>query len=239
MDRLPAGRGRYGGEAVAGHRRDDHIEGIRGVAAVGGRVGERADDVEQLDDRAGPAVGDDQRQGALVRRPDVEEVDVEAVDPGDERWEGVQPGLEPPRVVAAGPVVGQCLVERADLGGVLDGAPRDELPSSRRGLNAARTSVARSRKLSSAVSTRWPWPPKSGSRPAALASADGQSKWPVVALAARRLASELARPGGDRVAGQDPVQLGAGADIELGEHLAQVVLDRAGTDEQPGADLGV
>jgi hypothetical protein len=41
------------------------------------------------------------------------------------------------------------------------------------------------------------------------------------------------------VAGQDAVELAAGADAELGEDLAQVVLDRTGADEQPGADLRV
>ena len=34
-------------------------------------------------------------------------------------------------------------------------------------------------------------------------------------------------------------ELPAGADVELGEHLAQVVLDGARADEQPGADLRV
>src|SRR4029453_6518994 len=73
--------------------------------------------------------------------------------------------------------------------------------------------------------------------PAVLASATGQSEWPVVGLVACRLAGGLAGLGGGRVAGQGLVQLGAGADGELGEHLAQVVLDRAGADEQPSADL--
>ena len=59
------------------------------------------------------------------------------------------------------------------------------------------------------------------------------SRWPGGEPAGRR----LARAGRGRVAGQDPVQLGAGADPELGEHLAQVPLDRAGADEQLGADL--
>jgi len=36
---------------------------------------------------------------------------------------------------------------------------------------------------------------------------------------------------------QGLVQLAAGADVQLGEHLAQVPLDGAGTDEQLGADL--
>src|SRR4029453_3931242 len=34
-------------------------------------------------------------------------------------------------------------------------------------------------------------------------------------------------------------QLGAGADVQLGEPLAQVVLDGAGAEKQPGTDLGV
>jgi hypothetical protein len=42
-----------------------------------------------------------------------------------------------------------------------------------------------------------------------------------------------------RVGGQRLVELAAGGDGELGEDLAQVVLDRARADEQPGADLRV
>jgi hypothetical protein len=38
---------------------------------------------------------------------------------------------------------------------------------------------------------------------------------------------------------QHPVQLAAGADAELGEHLAQVLLDRPRAAEQRGADLWV
>src|SRR5580692_548962 len=40
-------------------------------------------------------------------------------------------------------------------------------------------------------------------------------------------------PGRGRVTGQHAVELAAGGDAELGEHLAQVVLGRAGADEQP------
>jgi hypothetical protein len=35
------------------------MEGVGRIAAVGGRVGKRADDVEELGDRTGPAVGDE------------------------------------------------------------------------------------------------------------------------------------------------------------------------------------
>src|SRR5579862_429906 len=41
------------------------------------------------------------------------------------------------------------------------------------------------------------------------------------------------------IAGKHPLELGAGVDAELEEHLAQVVLDRARADEELGADLGI
>src|SRR5260370_26948929 len=41
------------------------------------------------------------------------------------------------------------------------------------------------------------------------------------------------------VSGQSAMELATGADAELGEDLAQVVLDGARADEQPGADLRI
>ena len=64
---VPAELGRLAGEAVAGQGRQHQVERVLGAAAVRGRVGERADGLEQLDDRAGPAVRHDQRQRVLVR----------------------------------------------------------------------------------------------------------------------------------------------------------------------------
>jgi len=73
-----------------------------------------------------------------------------------------------------------------------------------------------------------------------------QCEWPVMARPAMPSAGEaggagwpagLVRPGGGRAGGQGAVKLAAGADVEHGEGLAQVVPDRARTDEQPGADL--
>jgi hypothetical protein len=78
---------------VTRQRGDHHIEGVRRAAAVGGRIGERPDDLRLLDDRAGPAVGDDQRQGVGMGGADVEEVEVEAVDLGRELRQRVQRGL--------------------------------------------------------------------------------------------------------------------------------------------------
>jgi hypothetical protein len=69
---VPAKLGRLAGEAVAGQGRQHEVERVLGAPAVRGRVGERADDLEQLDDRAGPAVRHDQRQRVRVRRPHVD-----------------------------------------------------------------------------------------------------------------------------------------------------------------------
>jgi hypothetical protein len=60
------------------------VEGVLGAAAVGRRVGERLDHLQELDDRAGPAVGHEQRDGVVVGRADVRELDVQPVDLGDE-----------------------------------------------------------------------------------------------------------------------------------------------------------
>ena len=65
---VPAELGRLAREAVAGHGRQHEVERVLGASAVRGRVGERADGLEQLDDRAGPAVRHDQRQRVLVLR---------------------------------------------------------------------------------------------------------------------------------------------------------------------------
>ena len=77
-----------------------------------GRVGEWTDSLEQLDDRARPAVGHDQRQRVLVGRLDVDEVDVQPVDLGLELRQGVQSRLAPAPVVLGRPVARQVLYRR-------------------------------------------------------------------------------------------------------------------------------
>jgi hypothetical protein len=76
------------------------------------RVGQRADDPQQLDHRPRPAVRDDQRQRALVPRLDVDEVDAEAVDLGLELRQGVQLRLARAPVVPGSPVGHQVLDSR-------------------------------------------------------------------------------------------------------------------------------
>jgi hypothetical protein len=80
------------------------VERVGGSPAVRRRVGQWPDDFEKLDDRAWPAVRDDERQGIGVLRADVEEVDAETVDDGAELRQRVQSRLGCPPVVPLGPV---------------------------------------------------------------------------------------------------------------------------------------
>ena len=76
----PAGGGGLARKPVARQRRNHHVERVRRAPAVSGGIGERLDDLQLLDDRAWPAVRDDERQRVLLSRPDVDEMDVEPVD---------------------------------------------------------------------------------------------------------------------------------------------------------------
>ena len=77
-----------------------------GVTAERDRVDERLDHLVELDDRAGPAVGDHQRHRVGVRRALVDEVDVDPVDLGDELVEAVERRLARAPVVLVDPVLG-------------------------------------------------------------------------------------------------------------------------------------
>ena len=86
----PAGLGRSRREAVARQRRNHDVEGVLRPAAIRGRIGERTDGLDLLEDRPGPSVRDDQRQRVRVAGAHVDEVDVHPVDGGLELREGVQ-----------------------------------------------------------------------------------------------------------------------------------------------------
>ena len=109
---VPAELGRLTGEPISGQRRQHEVECVLGGAAVRGRVGKRSDGLEQLDDRAGPAMGHDQRQRVLMPRPDVDEVDLDPIDLGGELREGVQPCLALAPVVLLRPVASELLQRR-------------------------------------------------------------------------------------------------------------------------------
>ena len=129
---VPAELGRLAGEAVAGQGRQHQVECVLGGAAVRGRVGQRADGLQQLDDRAGPAVRHDQRQRVLMPRPDVDEVDVHPVDLGRELRQRVQSRLARAPVVLGRPVAGERLDRRQlhalrPVGDELPGGPARRL----------------------------------------------------------------------------------------------------------------
>jgi hypothetical protein len=97
---------------------------------VRGRIGEPADELQLLEDRSRPAVADDQRERVLVLGANVDEVDVEPVDLGDEVRNGVQARLALAPVVLGRPVASEVLHDRERdalrviLDGLLVGEPR-------------------------------------------------------------------------------------------------------------------
>src|SRR5215470_9479984 len=88
------------------------MESIRGARAVCRGIGEWIDDLQLLDDRAGPPVCDDERQRLLVLRANVNEVNIEPIDLGDELRESVQPRLALAPVVFGRPVARELLNRR-------------------------------------------------------------------------------------------------------------------------------
>jgi hypothetical protein len=93
------------GEAEARHRRHDDVEGIRGIAAVGRRIAEERDEGEHLDERAGPAMGDEERQRRRPAAPRMDEVDAETVDIHAAVGERVHRALFTPPVESRAPVL--------------------------------------------------------------------------------------------------------------------------------------
>src|SRR4029450_13487542 len=94
---------------VAGEGRDDDVEGVLGPASVGRWIGERSNDLEVLDDRPRPAVGDDHRQRMLVTRTDVDEMNVDTIDGGFELRQAVERGFDLSPVVASTPIPNELL----------------------------------------------------------------------------------------------------------------------------------
>ena len=85
---VPPGRGRLAGKPVAGHRRNHDMERVGCISAVCGGIGQRIDDLHLFGDRAGPSVRNDERQRIFVFRTDVNEMNVQSVDLGEELRQG-------------------------------------------------------------------------------------------------------------------------------------------------------
>ena len=70
------------------------------------------DDLHLLDDRARPSVRDDERQGILMLRTNVNEVNVQAIDFGHKLRQGVQFRLELAPIVICRPIARERLNRR-------------------------------------------------------------------------------------------------------------------------------
>ena len=80
------------------------MERGRRVQAVCAGIGQRADHVEKLDERAWPAMSQQQRNRMALRRSDVQKMHLGPVDFRDELWVAVQLRLGGTPVVFLAPV---------------------------------------------------------------------------------------------------------------------------------------
>src|SRR5437868_6692286 len=85
------------------------MKSIRGRPAMGGRIGQRLDDFHLLDDRAGPAMRDDDRQRIFMPGTNVNEMNVETIDLSDEVRYGSQFRLALAPVVVCFPIAREIL----------------------------------------------------------------------------------------------------------------------------------
>ena len=69
------------------------MEGVRFARAVCRWIRQWIDNLQLLDDRAGSSVRDDERQRIFMFRTNVNEMDVEPIDLGDELRQSVKPRL--------------------------------------------------------------------------------------------------------------------------------------------------
>ena len=97
---------------VARHRRNHDVEGVRCARAMCRGIGQRIDDLQLLDDRAGPSVRDDERQRIFMFRTNVNEMNVQPIDLGDELRQGVQLRLALAPVVICRPIAREFLHRR-------------------------------------------------------------------------------------------------------------------------------
>src|SRR5882724_7080418 len=100
------------------------MEGVRCAPAMGGGIGERSDDLQLFDHRSGPAVRHDQRQCIFMPGADMDEVDIQPVDFGDEVRYRVEPRLNFAPVIVTLPVAQNLLdgLERYALRIIGDGS---------------------------------------------------------------------------------------------------------------------
>ena len=119
----PARRRRLAREPETRQRRADHVKRIARLTSVVGRVGQRLDDLVELDDRSRPPVGHHEWARCSMWRSLMDEVNVDAIDGGDELVEAVQSRLSIAPVVLVAPIAAHVLDpgQRRALAPVVDG----------------------------------------------------------------------------------------------------------------------
>src|SRR2546426_5453627 len=90
------------------------MKSIRCACAMCRGIGQGIDDLQLLDDRAGPTVRDDERQRAFVLRTNVNKMNVQPIDLGDELRNGIQLRLDLAPVVVCRPIAREFL-DRLEL----------------------------------------------------------------------------------------------------------------------------
>src|SRR6516164_5738292 len=85
------------------------MKGVGGITAVRRRIDQRLNHLLKFDDRAGPAMGDDERQRRRIFRAYMDEVDVEPVDLADELVKAIEPSLARAPIICIGPVLADVL----------------------------------------------------------------------------------------------------------------------------------
>ena len=88
------------------------MESVRCPRAMCRRIGKRINDLQLLDNRAGPSMRDDERQRILMLRTNVNEMNVQPIDLGDELRKPVQLRLALAPVVLRLPIARECLHRR-------------------------------------------------------------------------------------------------------------------------------
>src|SRR5258708_11972055 len=88
------------------------MERVRCARAMCRGICQRIDDLQLLDDRPGPSMRDDERQRVFMFRTNVNEMNVESVDLGDEVWQGFQLRLALAPIVLCRPIPREFLNRR-------------------------------------------------------------------------------------------------------------------------------
>jgi hypothetical protein len=89
-DDVPSRFGRLLGEPESGQRRYDDIERVVDMSPERHRVSQRANEFQELDDRTGPSVRRDQGHRVRILGLDVDEMNIQPVDHGQELGETIE-----------------------------------------------------------------------------------------------------------------------------------------------------